>query len=95
MAAGDVVSGMSAVNTVLNFQPAAGVECVITSVFMSGIANYTYILMHDTASGGDAEAGTFTSPAPMNMKYFINNTRYLKMYAIAGGRTAFTGIQLK
>lgn len=88
MAVGDVVSGISADNTAITFQPAAGVECVITSVtsgFNGGITD-----------GVLTSSNIFLNASQANIKLFINNTRYLTIAAGgAGFFGAYTGMQTK
>ena len=43
MASGDVVSDISGDNTILTFQPAASVQCIIKSCFMNGVGGYVKI----------------------------------------------------
>lgn len=98
MTAGDVVSGISNVASILDFQPAAGVECMITVLLEDGSAggcavhlydgaNSSRMNLYDTAPGAGA-----TYPA---VKWFIRNGLYLRFNAIGGGRSGYSGIQTK
>lgn len=88
MAVGDVVSGISGNNAALTFQPAAGVECLITIVtggFNGGISN-----------GLVSSSNMFVNANQGNIKLFVNNTNYLVIGAGgAGFYGAYTGIQIK
>lgn len=92
MAVGDVINGISAVGTNLSYQPAAGVEVMITSIFMPD---------ETTANKFRLTDGTFESASPTfetsvsNVKMMINNTNYLILKAITSKVTGFTGIQIK
>lgn len=97
MAVGDVVNGISADNTIIDYQPAAGVEAVITSVM-------TYNLAANNAVGlynGTLTANFFVVNAQQpvnfgNTKIFVNNTRYLRVSATgAGFQGGYSGIQTK
>ena len=84
MTKGDVVNGIGADNTALYYQPAAGVEVIITATDAQNLFKY------DGANQGDNIAGT------LNTKIAINNTNYLGMGAGgAGKRRWYSGIQVK
>jgi len=92
MAVGDVVNAISGVGAELTFQPAAGVECVITSwsVYNSTMqyydgTNYAFGVITTTAG----QAGL------MNTKLFINNTRFIALNASSGQRGFYCGVQTK
>lgn len=99
MAVGDVVSGISGVGAVLNFQPAAGVECMITFVFATDISNAFQLdqgvlrsvdcFINQPGPGGLPD--TNTGP----LKFFVNNTSFLRIGIYPGQRTCFTGIQIQ
>lgn len=94
MAVGDVVNGYSGINTILTYQPAAGVEVMVTMAhdgngalyLTDGVNNGRGLLVVDPATSILQAA---------NLKMFITNTRYLALGAVAGVRTWFTGIQTK
>jgi hypothetical protein len=94
MAVGDVVNGISGNNAILTFQPAIGVECLITYIN----ANFGAMAFRLT-DGVNSTPGnqTATQPAsPSNMKMFVNNALFLQIDAGgAGFYNGFTGLQIK
>ena len=89
MAVGDIVSGITGGGVGLSFQPAAGVECVLTSA--GGYTGWTRFSNGVTVS----LVSLFNSPDyQSNVKYCVNNTIYLTIDANANG-CAFSGIQIK
>ncbi len=94
MAVGDVVNGISANNTILTFQPAAGVECCITSVGTDNINTNGCKLYNGTLLSGQARVTEITNQS--NIKIFINNTNYLYLPALGVAYMShYTGIQTK
>ena len=92
MTAGDVVNGISSANTTLDFQPAAGVECVITSVGREA-TNTGFGLYDGTTLASDTPAANLNT---RKMKLWINNTRYFRIEATgAATNGSYTGIQTK
>lgn len=92
MVVGDVVSGLSAVNTILTFQPAAGVEVVITSY--SADTAGIQIEVFDGALGSFMGITGFDNQNTVAMKIFVSNAIYIRIGAAgAGFSTSFTGIQ--
>ena len=86
MAVGDIVNGISADNTIIDFQPAAGVEVVITS-FVTALGNQaTFFNGTNTANAWVAaiDSGFFA-----NVKMFIDNTIFLRV--VAQGNAKFGG----
>lgn len=93
MAVGDVVSGISASNTLLDFQPAAGVECIVTSSGFNGTANGVQMYDGTLAASG---RGATTDVNPIgSLKMFINNTRYLRLPAVTSISTYYSGVVTK
>jgi len=98
MAVGDVVNGILAGSGVsLNFQPAAGVECVIFSCF----GRTTTVNIGLTNSGGGGAVYTeFDDSVNLgarnmcNVKIAITNSNYLTVYSSATG-SGYSGIQIK
>ena len=88
MAVGDVVNGLgSAVNTVVNFQPAATV-----TVMLSHSMVYTgWVFM----TNGTLNSNLISSSAFILMKMFVNNTNYLMLQAVGGQTGSFSGIQIE
>ena len=90
MAAGDVVNGISADNTILLLQPAIGIDLMITSVFAD--ASNVMRLTDGAKIPFNLSAGVYQG----NIKIGINNTNYLHLLATGAGTwTAYTGIQIK
>jgi len=89
MAIDDVVSGISGTNSTIDFQPAAGVECVTKCIFTSAT---TAAVMYD---GSNQTAATSAQVRQENMKSFVNNSIYLRILGIAAVKTAYTGVQTK
>jgi hypothetical protein len=87
MAAGDVINGLVMAATNITFQPAAGVQCVITTAypFTNG---YCYL------TDGVSFAWHTPQSAFQNMKMMIDNTRYFYMSASVSANS-FTGMQIK
>jgi len=93
MVAGDVVNGVNPIaNTVLNFQPAATTEYMISSC--GGVGSWitmtegvTTSLLNVTSNTGDGTSA--------NVKVFINNTNYLQIGATAAQYNNYSGIQIK
>jgi len=94
MAVGDVVNGISGANAILDFQPAAGVECVITCTW--GLLAGGQPLLYNGSNQTNAVNTATESPLYWNVKIFINNTNYLRIPAQgAGTRSGYTGLQTK
>ena len=96
MAVNDVVNGISAANTILDYQPASGVEVVITAISPETASNLTMRLYNGTIDCilRSSYAGFLQDTT--NMKAFINNTNYLRIDALGGSaNSAYTGIQTK
>jgi hypothetical protein len=89
MASGDVVNGVGAVNTAINFQPAVGVECCITSA----VVNTEWIRLTDGVEYGDMFYNS--SLELSNCKIMITNTNYLNIKADGTESGSYTGIQIK
>ena len=91
MAIGDIIASQSAVNTINTFQPAVGVEILVTSL------SSTLLRITDGAVASLITAGAYSTPAStaVNMKTGINNTYYLRLDAVAGYGSWFSGIQIK
>jgi len=90
MAVGDAVIAESGANAILDFQPAAGVECCITSVW-TGTALAT--VLYDGTNVSIANSDT---PKNEDMAIMINNTNYLRIVALgASTYSCYTGITIK
>lgn len=92
MAVGDVVNGISAVATLIDFQPAAGVEVMITEAGSTTGGGTARPAMYDGTLISYLEVSVVT----FRGKMFINNTRYLRVNpGIAGESGHYSGIQIK
>jgi len=85
MAVGDVVSDVSASNTAIDFQPAAGVEVVVTAYGMDGVATQGNLsdgsetsLLIATGTQGQRSDQTKT-------KVFVGNDVFLNIVALGVG----------
>jgi len=91
MAIGDIVSDIGGDNAVLDFQPAAGVEAVIT--WLTAVDTQNFVRLTDAVIEGRnlaVSVGTYTASS----KFFVNNTRFLRLTAAGvGRRNYFTGIE--
>ncbi len=97
MAVGDVVSGVNVAATELNFQPAAGVECMISTI---GQHTEWYWLYNattlDRANIGYVAGGnTPAIQGASNEKIFVTNAIYLKIAAATNWSCGYSGIQIK
>lgn len=98
MAVGDVVNGLLAGNGVtLNFQPAIGVSCMITSCF--GRTSSVNIGLTNSGGGGAVytEFDDNSTTGGRNMclvKIAITNSNYLTIYTIYTG-AGYSGIQIQ
>jgi|TARA_R110000787_G_scaffold209412_1_gene319438 hypothetical protein len=96
MAIGDVVSGISADNTTIVFQPAAGVECLITSYFADNTGNLIEMTNGVATPLFNSGSTSFDGTSFNNMKVFVTNTLFIQSSgAGAGTFTGYTGIQIK
>ena len=94
MAVGDVVNGIGLANTDFSFQPAAGVECVITTT--GAVSAWIFLSNGVTNAHAFAINSSTNSVGSSNCKFCINNTNYLIVQA-AGATyySNYTGIQIK
>lgn len=104
MAKGDVVSGISttAAATNFTFQPAAGVECMITMAGSSNMLTGTPEIRVGIHNGSAAsycvvQAGSAVGSTFGQLRIFINNTNYLAILNENAGSSSisYTGIQIK
>ena len=95
MAVGDVVNGLSGDNADLDYQPASGVEAVITMFFTTDTATPVR-LYNGTINSGRSIAATTIGHIQPAAKIGLNNTRYMRIDAIGAGKyTGYTGVQTK
>jgi len=95
MAVGDIICSLSAHAALLNFQPAAGVEVLITGI--GGNGNSVVASLYDGANVADFTTSNVYSNTGfnnMNIKLGITNTNYIQV-AAGSNKTFFTGIQTK
>ena len=93
MAVGDVVNEIGLVNTVLTFQPAAGVEVLITGYFGDYTIEHRCELTDGVNTTLRGAVGVDATINPLLMKVFINNTNFFEMAGFAAGRGGYCGIQ--
>ena len=94
MAVGDVVNGISAINTIITFQPAAGVECMISSNGL-GAAGAAIVVTDGILTSWQYSTLPRYQVDTGNMKLFINNAIYLRVSATPGSSGSYSGIQTK
>lgn len=99
MTAGDVVNGMSSANSILDFQPASGVECIIRDWYSSNSGESPNLAgLYDSTSGAYAVC-TFAGAGGVQAYsriIFITNTRYLRLRAAGAGHyNGYSGLQIK
>jgi len=93
MVAGDVVNGINPIaNNVLNFQPAASVEVMISSC--GGVGSWITMTEGVTTSLLNPTSNALNG-TNVNVKVFINNTNYLQIGATAAQYGNYSGIQIK
>tara|TARA_R110000824_G_scaffold278698_1_gene466971 strand:- start:665 stop:940 length:276 start_codon:yes stop_codon:yes gene_type:complete len=91
MAVGDVVSELSVQSTYLIFQPASGVNVVVSSIFRATAEAYG---LYDGTNW--SYSSTPITDGGANIKIFLTNSIYLKINVVGGGGfTSFSGIQIK
>ena len=103
MARGDVVNNIAdvAAGAYLSYQPAAGVEAMITTVGINrvvGTAKDIVICWNANQTCRIFSANTTAAITPeLSLKLFINNTNYLSIWNNTAGATkiSYCGIQTK
>lgn len=95
MAIGDIVSDVGALNTILDFRPAAGVDVVITSVYYAITAGGRVRLFDGTLEAFQLEATNLPVTPHQAMKMFLTNTFWLRIPASgASNSNGFTGMEV-
>jgi len=94
MAIGDLVNGLSDSNVILDFQPAAGVECIITAIACQDTAVLFRMRDGSTESVLTNDGTNYALPDTNNMKILIENGMFLRIDAVAAAITGFLGIQI-
>ena len=96
LAVNDVVNGISAANTILDYQPASGVEVVITVSGTDTVANQIMRLYNGTIDSLMRANSTSFSQDTSNMKVLITNSIYFRTDALGVGLySAYTGMVTK
>jgi hypothetical protein len=93
MAVGDIISDATTANSYVNFQPAAGVEAIITSV----IGNSDGIIgINNGAITGYSQfvTGSKVYNSGFNTKIGVTNSVYISIYS-SGDNGGYTAIQIK
>ncbi len=91
MAVGDVVAGLGALSSVATFQPAAGVEVILTIAY----AWAQYVAITDDGSEKALIYGNMSSGQSTPSKLAINNSYYVTIRTATGFHGTWTGIQIK
>lgn len=98
MAKGDVVSSLSDISTGgnLDYQPASGVEVMITCVSAESGTSLQVKLINGTLVASTIRTASFVSEA-LSQKVLVNNTNYFRISNgfEANSELGFTGIQTK
>jgi len=90
MVSGDIVSVFSGSGVMLTFQPAVGVQVMITNYYNTGVSQTN--LTNGTITSVSLKDSNATIG---NSKTLINNTNYFSNVALGGtSYSAFTGIQI-
>ena len=93
MVAGDVVQGVSAVGAAIQFQPASGVQCMISTTSAGSGIGYT-TLREASGSVTIYQFPNSNNSNQMNLKLFITNTVWIDVALQGGQNVSFTGIQI-
>lgn len=96
MAVDDVVSGIGTSGAITDYQPAAGVETVITQVIQSESVAISHF--YDGTNTGEpfvTSNTALTSSISGSMKLFVTNTLYLRMDAQTAKFNTYCGVQIK
>ena len=92
MAVGDVISILGVAGVTLVYQPALGVETMISQIDLNGSNRY------QKTDGVTVSNGFILAEVQgnsTNMKIFVNNTNYMQVTPHAGVVSAICGIQIK
>jgi len=93
MVVGDVVNQLNpVVSATLTFQPAAGVEVMVSTI---GVVGGIFYLTNGVNNGYLSVASSGQTATSVNVKMFINNTNYLHIALSGGYYNNFTGLQIK
>ena len=92
MAVGDVINGIGSTNAILDYQPASGVEAVITWISDNTNGHFLYNGTNGCNPVVCILAGSFITT---DIKLFVNNTRYLRLALNANEAKGYSGVQTK
>lgn len=92
MAVGDVVGVLSAIGVAVQLQPAVGVSIMLANLHTSVGGTNTPQLRDATPLFAQSQVG---STSMNSSKFFINNTKWLQIGAVAGETTGAGGIQIQ
>lgn len=91
MVVGDIITGIGSDGSDLTFQPATGVEIIITQICNELTTAFCFLT--DGTKTATISKGMIT---PINVKCGITNTIYLNIGTAGGGKyVAYSGIQVK
>jgi len=93
MAVGDVITAISAINTTMTFNPAAGVEVMLSEALISNSAAVGFGI--DNGAGQAYIVPTIGSPSLLNIKLFIKSTMTIYFNPVAGYCSHYSRIQIK
>jgi len=91
MAVGDVINGLIGGGAATNFQPAVGVEILLTDSFNVGFGGTGAFALYNGTIG----AGMNSTAPNRTLKMFINNTNYLYIIGAGNPVKGYCGIQTK
>lgn len=95
MVVGDIINGLSPINTVMTHQPAVGVEEIIMTAHLHGLSADPF-LFDGVLFSAPISDGTNGRRSPYaNMKMGITNARYLQIGALLAVSSGFTAIQIQ
>ncbi len=93
MAVGDIISDATIKNSYVNFQPAAGVEVILTSVF--GNSDGVVSIQNGVLTGySQFVTGSKNFNSGFNVKIGVTNSVFVGIYS-TGDDGGYTGIQIK
>jgi len=91
LAVGDIISQVATAGGGLTYQPAAGVEVIITAIFQYNGSAHQFGLR---TAADESYCSTSGNQSQMNLKIGVTNTNYWHMNG-GGYKPSFTGIQTK
>ncbi len=92
---GDIIKEISADNTILDFQPAVGIEVVITVCSGNGGPQPPRFFDGANDSQIDSTAAGWLGGQPGNAKIFIDNGLFIRYIALGAGQfSAIAGMEI-